>query len=141
MSKPKIHGFCAAGCEWEVPHKDEFDKYAKMASRFSAPTLNSAKKLTEGTGYYYIIVKDPSDAVWHSFGIIYWEEGVGTNAPPYVVGGTNIAIYTLAISSTGDLSFVQFYSNATSDRTEYANFYTAKIVDTTIPTSAEEESY
>ena len=22
MSKPKIYGFCEAGCKWEVPHKD-----------------------------------------------------------------------------------------------------------------------
>lgn len=26
--RPKIHGFCAAGCKWETVHKDEFEKSA-----------------------------------------------------------------------------------------------------------------
>lgn len=29
-NKPKIYGFCAAGCKWETVHKDEFDKSASL---------------------------------------------------------------------------------------------------------------
>jgi hypothetical protein len=26
MEKPNIHGFCDAGCKWQVPHKEDVDK-------------------------------------------------------------------------------------------------------------------
>ena len=32
-NKPKIHAFCDAGCKWEVPHKDDFDRSATYVAQ------------------------------------------------------------------------------------------------------------
>ena len=53
MSKPRIFGHCAAGCDWEVPHKSDFDAVASIIARFPAPTVLESKTLP-GAGYYFI---------------------------------------------------------------------------------------
>lgn len=142
MAKPKIYGHCPAGCEWEVPHKSDFDAYMKVASRFPEPTLNNAKKLTEGSGYYYLKTS------FRSHGVFYWKEGSDISLPAdvYMVG-TQCQMISISVSSDGTLK--SYYGVLKKDEewtlrediTDTTSFYTAKIVDTELPDIAEGESY
>lgn len=147
MAKPKIWSNCDAGCAWETVHKEDFDTYRSMASRFPTPTLNTEKKLTEA-GYYYIVAQDRG-GFRYSFGVVYWD-GSALACQTISIRSENVVdYYRFSIGQSGNFaidSYTHHLEDVTrnlteGDRTKYFDFYVAKIVDTSIPTSAEEESY
>jgi hypothetical protein len=150
MAKPKIWGHCAAGCEWEVPHKEDFDTYRDFASQFPTPTLNAEKKLTEGSGYYLVRAVNYSGTETIFSGVIYWEEGVVTllSSKVMVGGETATALYVTNgyVDTDGAIKYNHQYlykdhTGSMIDITEEYTIYTAKIKDVTVPDIAEEESY
>lgn len=157
MAKPKIWAHCAAGCEWETVHKEDFDTYRQMASRFPLPTENTEKKLPEA-GYYHIKVKPSgvSDMVeMADFGIIYWDGEKVTNTPLSILSNheitSNSDVVCLCIQgfckigSDGSLNLYSHMCTGTQSAlhnyTANSKFYTSQIKDVIIPESAEEESY
>lgn len=59
-NKPKIYGFCNAGCKWETVHKDDFVKSATWVKQYPTETgryvlspLNSYKIISPASGSDY----------------------------------------------------------------------------------------
>lgn len=89
-NKPRVYGFCAAGCKWEVVHKGDVAttqvvtqaEYQELKESGElvpnrlyvmgdAPVLTEATKLPSA-GFYYIHIKHPSGPrAWG--GLIYWD--------------------------------------------------------------------
>lgn len=143
---PKVFGHCAAGCDYEVPTKKEFDAYATTTSRFPAPTLNTEKKLTDH-GYYFIGYG--FDHYQYHFGLVYWA-GVEIEIPATISCsstsvGNDLQIICGKVASDGSITIKSRYTTISGEiRIEEVtdgNIYTAKIVDTALPDLADGESY
>lgn len=145
MAKPKIVGYCAAGCEWEVPHKSDFDAYCKMASKFPEPTLNAAKQL-DGAGYYYMRISTGN--VYANY-FVYWDGSSAMQLSLDIHTGTGegnrleVVEHILHINKSGKIVVEEVtrwdggYNNSSPEFTAY----TAKIVDTELPEQAEEVAF
>lgn len=113
---------------------DKPASYAVKAGSLSAgaPKLNSEKKLTEGTGYYYIKLSNNA-----AFGVLYWEEGKTTFGTAAFRTSTSSVSYfhSLTIASDGTLkAFVYNHpqggwdeGNGINEITGSVDFYTVKI--------------
>ena len=152
MAKPRIWGHCAAGCEWEVPHKGDFDAYRKMASLFPEPTYNKDRKLTE-SGYYYLEYKSIGGNApfprW-AVGVFYWKQGEEMCLPAFgitSVGTSAVNLLCTHISADGVISLTGTNIGATVEAsldytgTGSVQVYTAQIVVGELPELAEGEAY
>ena len=146
MAKPRIWGHCAAGCEWEVPHKGDFDAYRKVSSRFPEPTLNAEKKLVE-SGYYYIEIGG-SSTMRIVFGIVRFEGNILYLPSATFAGNSANPFHSMAMSvgADGSMKIEEFKISSsgvtsTEDATGTYNIYTAKITDVELPELAEGEAY
>lgn len=92
MSKPRIFGHCAAGCDWEVPHKSDFEKYAAMTVKLSAPAVIENNTLPS-EGYYYITISIDGGSNWFSMGIVYFN--------PNCIVHAQCSDYRVSISTAG----------------------------------------
>lgn len=79
--KPKIYGFCKAGCQWETVHKDDFDKsatwlteYADENGVYELPPKKNYKIVSPASSTAYtcavsLAYKDGTTAKTHTFTI------------------------------------------------------------------------
>ena len=89
MSKPRIFGHCAAGCEWQVPHMSDFKKYAAMTVKLPVPEIIEGNKLPS-EGYYYITISIDDGSHYFSMGVVYFKPNSGTFAS---CNGYDLEIY------------------------------------------------
>lgn len=88
-NKPKIHGYCAAGCAWETVHKSDFDASASHIKQY--PDENGIYSLLIGKEYKIF----PSDIDNQGFNnlTIKFAYLIGSNTNYYTIKHTNDDAY------------------------------------------------
>lgn len=140
--KPKIYGHCAAGCEFETVHKDDYDAHMTLFPKWNAPS--SEITLTEA-GWYFVEFTYLGSV--YTLGLVYYDGSFPFNRSftLFYAEGAILSVQIYRYVESSDVKFeVRLQTTDMSvneDKTSACAFKMSRIMYVSIPSYAEEASF